>query len=66
MTGMKELSLTEMKSVKGGKCNSNYGYYFCCPADTAALQKKVAEYLAVSQDKASKYVQFCYEDCGFN
>ncbi len=66
MQGMQDLTMNEMQSVKGGKCNSDYGYYFCCPSNTTALQTKVAEYLKTSKTKANKYVQFCYEDCGFN
>ncbi len=66
MNGMRQMSEEEMHMVKGGKCNSNYGYYFCCPANSAQMVNAIKKYQDAGQtDKAAKYVQFCYEDCGY-
>lgn len=33
MNGMEKMTKKEMEMVTGGKCNSDYGYFFCCPAN---------------------------------
>jgi len=66
MNGMNKMTKAEMEIVTGGKCNSDYGYYFCCPATAADMKTLVNYYIASGQKaKASKYIQFCYEDCGY-
>ncbi len=67
MMGFQKLTTDEMKSVRGGKCSSEYGgYYFCCPANADDMRSLIGEYLKENQNKASKYIQFCYEVCGYN
>lgn len=61
MSGMQKMSMEEMGAVKGGLCNSDYGYRFCCPSSTADFKKKYNSY---STAKKKKYIQFCYECCG--
>jgi bacteriocin-like protein len=63
MRGMKNLTKDELNLVKGGACNSDYGYYFCCPASKKILQENVKKYQKTDYEKAKKYIQFCYESC---
>ena len=65
MVGMVELSEDELKSVKGGKCNWDYGYFFCCPSNSDKMAEQIEKYLKKDEDKARKYIQFCYEVCGY-
>ena len=66
MKGMNRMSSQEMKQVTGGKCNSDYGYFFCCPANADDMVATIENLLNTGQEaKASKYIQFCYEDCGY-
>lgn len=55
-----------MEMVTGGKCNSDYGYFFCCPANADDMVATIENLMNSGQkNKASKYIQFCYEDCGY-
>lgn len=66
MIGVKELTIEEMQSTKGGYCATFHSYYFCCPANTSAFQAKLKEYQAGrDQNKPSRYIKFCYERCNF-
>lgn len=63
MSGMISLTNEELNLVKGGACNSDYGYYFCCPANKKKLQENVKKYQKSDYEKAKKYIQFVYECC---
>lgn len=66
MDGMRKMSAEEMKVMKGGKCNRDYGYYFCCPLTSTIMTNNIQKYLDAGQTaKAKAYIQFCYEDCGY-
>lgn len=55
-----------MEMVTGGKCNSDYGYFFCCPANADDMVATIKNLMNSGQkDKASRYIQFCYEVCGY-
>ncbi|WP_277406532.1 hypothetical protein [Lacrimispora xylanisolvens] len=63
MYGMMSLTNEELNEVKGGACNSDYGYTFCCPASKTKLQETLKKYKKTDMEKAKKYIQFCYECC---
>ena len=43
MNGMEKMTKKEMEMVTGGKCNSDYGYFFCCPANADDLDRKIKQ-----------------------
>ena len=66
MNGMEKMTKKEMEMVTGGKCNSDYGYFFCCPANADDIVATIKNLMNSGQkDKASRYIQFCYEVCGY-
>lgn len=66
MNGMEKMTKKEMEMVTGGKCNSDYGYFFCCPANADDMVATIKNLMNSGQkDKASRYIQFCYEVCGY-
>lgn len=66
ISGMTKMKDNEMKLYRGGVCNSNYGYYFCCPSSASKMVAQIKKYENAGQHaKASKYIQFCYEVCGY-
>ena len=58
MTGMRKLTDIEMNEIKGG-------WSFKCPPNVATMNKNIAKYKKESMAKASAYIKFCYEDCGY-
>lgn len=58
MEGIRKLSTKELQKVRGG-------YSFTCPANSSIMVKNIEKYLKESQAKASAYVKFCYEVCGY-
>lgn len=66
MEGMRNMTNEEMNTVTGGYCTSKYGgYFFCCPANADIMVENIMKYDKTNHDKASKYIQFCYEACGY-
>ena len=44
----------------------DYGYFFCCPANADDMVATIKNLMNSGQkDKASRYIQFCYEVCGY-
>ena len=63
---MQILSREEMEKIEGGFCSLSYGgHLFCCPLSEESMMKKIEKYSKIDKDKASQYVQFCYEKCGY-
>ena len=66
MNGMEKMTKKEMEMVTGGKCNYDYGYFFCCPANADDMVATIKNLMNSGQkDKARRYIQFCYEVCGY-
>ena len=55
MNGMEKMTKKEMEMVTGGKCNSDYGYFFCCPANADDMVATIKNLMNSGQkDKASR------------
>ena len=66
MNGMEKMTKKEMEMGTGGKFKSDYGYFFCCPANADDMVATIKNLMNSGQkDKASRYIQFCYEVCGY-